>query len=223
MNYAVLIPVYNGADHIGELLESIKGIHHEVIVIDDGSKDDTAAIAERTGARVIRHKENKGKGAAIKTGIGYILKKDYEFIIMMDGDGQHSAPEIHEFIRKYRLDKTPLIIGNRMHDVANMPRLRYLTNRTMSRIISELCRQYIPDSQCGFRLVAREVLEKIKLTCNNYEIESEMLIRAAREGFKIESIPVKSIYEKEISYINPLRDTGRFIKIIFQIYFKKNG
>jgi hypothetical protein len=98
----------------------------------------------------------------------------------------------------------------------NMPVVRVLTNKIMSWFISGLCKQKIPDTQCGFRLIKKEVLERLRLTTSKFEIESEILIKASRLGFKIESLPIKSVYIGEKSHINPFIDTIKFIKFIFK-------
>ena len=107
-----------------------------------------------------------------------------------------------------------IVIGNRMSDTAIMPIARKLTNKFMSYLISRMCGHDIPDTQCGFRLIKRRVLESVSLNSSNYEIESELLLKAAKNGFKIESVPVKTIYEDEESRINPFVDTIRFIAFL---------
>jgi hypothetical protein len=114
-----------------------------------------------------------------------------------------------------------MIIGNRMLDTASMPRHRIITNRFMSTMISRLSGCYVPDTQCGFRLIKRDTLQKIKLESSNYEIESEMIIKAARAGCTIESLPIKTVYEDERSRINPVFDTIRFIILMVKILWGK--
>lgn len=197
------------------MIDQIKTKGLDVVVIDDGSVDQTAGIAFCSGADVLKNKENMGKGASLKEGFRYILKKDYDAVVTMDGDGQHSPEDIIHFIEKAASSEADIIIGNRMTACENMPFLRRLTNRIMSFIISRLCRQDIPDSQCGFRLIKRQVIEEMDPVSANYEIESEMIIEARRRGFKICSIPVQTIYGQEISQIHPVIDTLRFLKFIF--------
>jgi hypothetical protein len=139
----------------------------------------------------------------------------------MDSDGQHEPEEINKFIDKYNETNTPVILGNRMTDTQQMPLLRKATNRFMSQIISKICHQHVPDSQCGFRLIEKTVLDNLSLESSNYEIESEILIKASRIGCKIDSIPISTVYREEKSYINPFIDTFRFIKLLFNIYFQK--
>jgi len=217
MNKVVLIPVYNGGDHIKSLLKKIKNYIDDIVVVDDGSTDNTTELAKEEGAIVLSHKTNKGKGASLHTGIEYILDKNYDLIIIMDADGQHNPDEIPRFIQHYQQTNSPIILGNRMKNPTSMPWIRKATNRIMSIIISKMCGQFIPDSQCGYKLIERKVFEKIKLYYTNYEVESEILIRAARYGFKIDSIPITTIYKHEKSYINPIIDTIRFIRLLIDI------
>ena len=130
----------------------------------------------------------------------------------MDGDGQHSTDDIKLFIQKAESSNCGIVIGNRMTMTKEMPAVRIMTNRFMSWSISLIIKQDVADTQCGFRLVKKEVLQKINLTTSKYETESEVLIKAARLGFKIESIPVKTIYSGQKSQINPFVDTLRFLR-----------
>lgn len=216
MNTCVIIPTYNEAMTIGELLRRIGKQGLKVVVIDDGSTDDTARIAQENGAAVISSPRNEGKGAALIKGFNYALRNDFSAVITMDGDGQHLPEDIFYFMRLAQYSQSGVFIGNRMSDIRNMPWVRFLTNKLMSWFISTVAKQRIPDTQCGFRLIKKEVLEKIGLSTTRYETESELLIRASRLGFQIESVPVKTIYRGEKSQINPVLDGLRFIRFILR-------
>jgi glycosyltransferase involved in cell wall biosynthesis len=217
----VLIPSYNEAKTIGHIVMELRARGLTVYVVDDGSTDKTARIAEGEGAVVVKHKKNKGKGASLREGFSHILKKGFEAVIVMDGDGQHHVADIGNFIDRMSQTNADIVIGNRMQDISSMPSARVHTNRFMSSLISAVSGQRVPDSQSGFRLIKRAVLEKVRLKSSNYEIESEMIIRAARAGFRIESVPIKTIYEDEISRINPFMDTLRFIWFIIKVIFDR--
>jgi len=214
---AVLIPSYNGAKTIGPIVKDITGRGLVVYVVDDGSTDETTSIAKNAGAIVIRHNINKGKGASLRDGFKEILKKDFDAVLLMDGDGQHDTKDIDKFLKSFSDLSADMIIGNRMSDTSIMPLSRKVTNRIMSYVISKLCGHKIDDTQCGFRLVNRAILEKANFKSSNYEIESEMLFKAVRKGFKIGSIPVKTVYRDEQSSINPVVDTLRFIVLLIRI------
>lgn len=216
MKTAVLIPAYNEEKGIVHLIEEIVRFVPDVIVVDDGSVDATADAVARTGASLLKHLKNQGKGAALRTGFDYILSKDFDGVLVMDADGQHAPADIPLFLEKSRRTDAGLILGNRMEKIKSMPRVRRLTNKVMSFILSFIARQRIPDSQCGYRLIKRKVLEAVSLSSSNYEIESELLIEAGKAGFKIDSIPVKTIYRGQKSYINPLVDTLRFFKLLLK-------
>jgi glycosyltransferase involved in cell wall biosynthesis len=216
MKICVIIPTYNESKAIGSLVDKIRLQGLDVLVVDDGSQDDTFAIAKSSGAEVLRNQDNAGKGASLIKGFEYALSKGFDAVITMDGDGQHLPEEIPYFLRLAEYSDGGIFIGNRMSKTKNMPALRFLTNRFMSWLISLVAGQKVPDTQCGFRLIKRQVLEKIDLKTAKYETESEIIIKGARAGFKIESVPIKTIYAGEKSQINPLIDTLRFIKFIFR-------
>lgn len=216
MKTCVIIPTYNESDEIAGLVQEIKKQGLEVIIVDDGSKDNTAQIAENNGAIVLRNEINQGKGASLNRGFEYSLKSGYDAVITMDGDGQHLPEDIPYFMRLAKYSESGIIIGNRMQKSRNMPLERIITNKFMSWIISVIAKQTIPDTQCGFRLIKKGVLEKVRLYTTKYETESEILIKGSRLGFKIESVPIKAIYEGEKSSINPFVDTIRFIKYIIK-------
>jgi glycosyltransferase involved in cell wall biosynthesis len=210
----VLIPSYNEARTIGSLVRELRSNGLTVYVVDDGSSDDTASEAETAGAVVVRHRKNMGKGASMREGFRHIMKRGYRAVVVMDGDGQHEVGDISKFTEKMDRSGADIVIGNRMGDISSMPGVRVHTNRFMSGLISRLAKQPIPDSQSGFRLIKTDVLRKIRLECSNYEIESEMILEASRAGFRIESVPVSTVYRDEVSRINPIVDTLRFIAFV---------
>ncbi|MDD4979927.1 MAG: glycosyltransferase family 2 protein [Candidatus Omnitrophica bacterium] len=214
MKICVVIPTYNEVDHIAGLIKKIKEQALEVVVVDDGSSDNTCGIAQENGAIVLRNPDNEGKGASLIRGFNYVFDKGFDAVITMDGDGQHLPEEIPYFVRLAKYSDSSILIGNRMLKKKDMPLARIFTNKFMSWFISSLAGQKIPDTQCGFRLIKKEVLDKINLRTRKYETESEIIIKAARLGFKVESVPIKTIYRGEKSQINPIIDTLRFIKFI---------
>ena len=159
---------------------------------------------------------NQGKGASLVKGFKYALDNNFDAVITMDADGQHLAQDLPSFIEQASDPDIHIVLGNRMLNVEKMPYLRVITNKFMSWLISIISKQVIPDTQCGFRLIKKEVLKKIELSTSKYETESELLIQASRLGFKIKSIPIRSIYGREKSQINPFIDTLRFIRLIFK-------
>ena len=216
MNICVVIPVHNEVKSIGSLVESIKRKKFDVVVIDDGSTDDSHSVAQEKGAIVLKNETKHGKGMSLQKGFEYAIAHQYEGVITMDGDGQHDGEDIDKFIKAIPKDPKSIITGNRMGDPAGMPRSRYFTNWFMSRLISWLCKQRIPDTQCGFRYIGCDILKNCHFLTKDFEIESEVLIKASKKGYKIYSVPVKSIYQNEESKIHPFKDTFRFITYLFK-------
>lgn len=216
MKTCIVIPTYNEAHVIGKLIREIRGQNLDVLVIDDGSKDNTSGIAVDNGATVLKNEENQGKGSSLIKGFNYALSHEYDAVITMDGDGQHLSEDLPYFIRLAKYSPNAIFIGNRMFKTKNMPLVRFLTNKFMSWFISCLAKQTIPDTQCGFRLLKKDVLKKLDLVTSKYETESEILIKSSRLGYKIESVPIKTVYLNEKSHINPFMDTLRFIRFVIK-------
>jgi len=216
MNICVIIPTYNESQVIADLVRRIKALRLEALVIDDGSDDNTGELARNNGAMVLRNEKKTGKGASLRKGFAFALTQPFDAIITMDGDGQHDPDDIRQFIMLAEKKSPCLIVGNRITNARGMPFIRWLTNRTMSAMISAVCRQRVQDSQCGFRFISSEILKKIKLQADKFEIESEIIIQTAKKGFRIYSVPIRTIYGQEKSNINPFIDTLRFLKFIFK-------
>lgn len=211
---AALIPAYCEENHIRDIAARAAAQLDVVLVVDDGSPDATSLRAGEAGARVERHAVNQGKGAAIKTGLRMLGGEGFEWVLILDGDGQHLPEEIPRFLEKAGASDAKIIVGSRMEDTSAMPFVRRMTNRIMSAQISRLCGQAIPDSQCGFRMLHRSVIPQMFCETAGYDYETEMLLIAARAGFSIASVPVSTIYGDEKSKIRPVRDTLRFIRLI---------
>jgi glycosyltransferase involved in cell wall biosynthesis len=210
-----LIPAFNEAARIADVVTRTRQQVHEVIVIDDGSSDDTAAVAGNAGATVLRHEKNKGKGGAILTGLDFFRQSGAEYAIFLDADGQHDPAEIPKFLEAARTTVAGMVVGTRMQNTREMPWLRRLANWFTSSLTSHLAKQKVPDSQCGYRLIRRTVLGDFQLSTAHFETETEMLIQTGRAGHKIVSVPIATIYEQgRHSHIRPGRDTIRFFKLL---------
>jgi len=215
-NVAALIPCYFEAKFIREVAKRAHAQLDTVLVVDDGSTDATESEAKAAGVEVIRHSVNQGKGAAIKTGLRELsTRPGVEYILILDGDGQHSPEEIPRFLEAANRTHAPMIVGNRMEDTEKMPFVRKMTNRFMSSQISRVCGRKIPDSQCGFRMIHRILAPALaEIETTKFDYETEMLVVAARKGAEIDAVPISTIYGDEISKIHPLRDTLRFISMM---------
>jgi len=212
----VLIPAYNEEKHILQVVQETRSLGFPVLVVDDASSDGTVQQVRTLGVSVLTTAVNRGKGSAIRQGFEWFLNKNYLGLIMMDADGQHAPNDLEAFVRALNENKHEVVVGNRMRDPKDMPWIRRATNRVMSWMLSFLAGQWIPDTQCGYRAMKREVLEKMELHTTRFEIESEILLEAARCGYRIGSIPIRSVYAGETSSVHPFKDTLRFFKFIFQ-------
>lgn len=215
MKLIAVIPAFNEAARVGPVVKQTRSFVETVVVVDDGSSDQTATEAEAAGARVLRHDGNRGKGAAIQTGLRYLQECGADAAVFLDADGQHDPNDIPRLAAAAEAGGAGIVVGSRMTDVTTMPRVRLWTNRFMSWLTGKLARQPVADSQCGYRLVRREVVADLKFSTARFETETEMLIQAGRAGHRITSVPVRTIYlAGRQSHIRPLRDTIRFLRMV---------
>jgi glycosyltransferase involved in cell wall biosynthesis len=214
INVAAVIPAYLEEKHVGDVVRRTLRQLPNVVVVDDGSDDRTAEEARKAGADVIVHEQNRGKGESIKSGFRYWLSHGSTYVIILDADGQHLPEEIERFLAAASSGIGELLIGTRMNDVREMPALRRMVNRYMSRKISRACGQDIPDTQCGFRMVHRSIIPNLLGGTERFDYETEMLILASRAGCRIASVPISTVYSDEVSSIHPVRDTLRFFKLM---------
>jgi len=213
---AVVIPAYNAGTRLEPVLSKILAIipPHLVIVVDDGSTDQTHALAAASGVEIVTHAQNRGKGVALKTGFARALAMpQVQAVITLDADGQHDPKHLPEFIRAFRHSPVDLIIGCRTLRGPAMPFFRVLSNRLTSALVSRRLGLRIPDSQSGYRLHSRRLLEQVALETGGYETESELLLKAVRAQMKLGFITITTIYSGEPSHIRGWRDTSRFIKM----------
>jgi glycosyltransferase involved in cell wall biosynthesis len=209
---AVVIPCFNEGASIAALVCEVRQHLPLVMVVDDGSTDDTAALAAAAGATVISHARNLGKGAALKTGLSAALRRGFEWGLTMDGDGQHRPQDLPAFLCCAEQASVRLVVGNRMHNAQAIPWLRRQVNRWMSRRLSERAGQSLPDSQCGFRLVNLQVWAGMPLETDHFEIESEMLLAFVRAGYRVEFVPIQVVGRGQRSHIHPVADSWRWWK-----------
>ena len=218
---AVLIPAFNAGYSLAELLHRLRNAigNVQIVVVDDGSTDNTNEVAHSVGAVVLSHELNRGKGAALQTGFDYLCRQTgIEFILTMDADLQHQPEDVPQFLLVQQKTNADIVIGWRERIGTRMPVHRKLSNTITSTLVGIRTGVKIKDSQCGFRLVRRSVLEHVHLESTGYEAETEFLIKAARRGFKIEFVPVQTIYGTEKSYMTHWATTVNFIKVIFRKY-----
>jgi glycosyltransferase involved in cell wall biosynthesis len=227
---AAIIPAYQDEKHIGDIVRRTRQRLDRVLVVDDGSSDQTAQRAREAGAEVIVHDQNRGKGEAIKTGLAHWLAVasssrhaadglGVTWVSLLDSDGQHLPEEIDRFLTAAASSTQPtFLIGNRMNNLAGMPFFRRIVNRYMSGQISRACKQEIPDTQCGFRMLDHQLVPQLlgPESVRGFDYDTEVLIIASRKGYRIESVPITTVYTDQVSKIRPLRDAIRFLKLMWR-------
>lgn len=214
----VLLPAYNESRTIGQIIQEASEFVSEIVVIDDGSSDETGEIAATAGAVCLTNTTNCGKGNALRKGFAYALAHGYELVFTMDSDGQHEPADIPRFLEHFESTRPDILIGAReiVDSRIPMPFHRRINNRLISYVGSKLCGQQVLDFQSGYRLIRADVLREVQLETERYETESELLIKAGRLGFRIESLPIQTRYGDEVSHIKPLREMWLFIKLLLR-------
>lgn len=218
MNATVaIVPAYREEGRVGDVVRRLRAAVSEVLVVDDGSPDGTAREAREAGARVIIHERNRGKGGALRTGFAWALAEDADPILTLDADGQHLPEEVPRLLECASRTGADIVVGTRRLDPREMPFVRRWTNRTMSAVLSLAAGCRIGDTQSGFRLFRARVLREVPLTTEGFDLESEILVRAARRGFRIREAVVSTVYGTEKSKIRPVRDTARFLGLLARL------
>lgn len=219
MRIAVLIPAYQAAAQLGEVLLRIAALADapEVLVVDDGSRDATALVARTFGARVHSFAANRGKGHALLAGFERLADRDA--VVTLDADGQHPPEAIPDFLRAAEAGGD-LVIGARER-TPDMPAARRFANAFSSGWTSGIAGQRIEDSQCGYRLYRRAVLERTPVTAGRFEFESEIAVRAARLGFRISHVPIPTVYGDEHSQIRVFRDVPRIVGTLARLSLER--
>ena len=205
-------PAYNEEKTVSKVVEGALKYTDRVIVVDDGSTDSTYKEAMKSGATVIRHNKNKGKGVALKTGFKKALETTADIVIVLDADGQHNPEEIPKLLKTMNYEDSDIVVGSRfLGDIKDMPRIRILSNTLTTMILRLYFGLPITDSQSGFRAYKRGVLEKVEFSAPRFSAETEILVDANRKGFKISEAGVQTLYGEEKSKMRNFEDTIRWI------------
>lgn len=216
--YLVLIPAYNAERSVGAVVAEAKKVMDDVVVVDDGSRDRTGDAARAAGAHVLVHPQNRGKGAALKTGFRYACENGYDGVVTLDADGQHLPHEIPKFIDCRETTGADLIIGGRAHLFAQMLPRRRFANRLSAACIAKASKIAISDSQSGFRFYSARLLRSIKLHTDGFDMESEVIVRAGCGGFIVVTTPIDLGFVDGLStsHYKPLLDTLRIAWTVFR-------
>jgi glycosyltransferase involved in cell wall biosynthesis len=207
-----LIPAYNAEQALADVVNEARR-HLPVLVVDDGSRDATATVAERAGAIVLRQTPNQGKGVALQSGLRWALERGHPAIVTLDADGQHDPAEIPAFLDAYRRNRADLIIGAR--DFRAMPPVRRIANTLGGRAFSWGMRAPIRDNQSGYRLVSRRLAAAVLESDEaGFEFEVEMIMTCVERGFSLDWVPIRTIYADEESHIRPVHHVVQFLRMV---------
>jgi len=198
------IAAHNEARYVGSIVLQARQYVDEVIVVDDGSTDNTARVAELAGATVIRHAENRGKGTAIQSILAEAKKRNPDILVLLDADSQHNPNEIPALIKPIS-EGFDLVIGSREAQKDKTPRYRRIGQKVLLRSTRLASKANISDSESGFRALSAKAINELDLKAHGFAIESEMITRAADKNLKITEVPISNIYTKDGSTLNPIR------------------
>ena len=220
---AVLIPALNCAATIGPVVAGARHYVPQVLVVSDGSTDQTVAAATAAGARVIAHAHRCGKGAALLTGLRALAVDGVSRVLTMDGDGQHLPEEIPKLLAASAAAPDALVIGSRELETLTTTAARLFGNRFANRWVEIACGQTLPDTQSGFRVYPLRETLSLGLRARHFAFETEVLIRAARVGLPIRSVPVRVYYppvEERVSHFRPFLDSVRIVFVVLGLIFR---
>ena len=222
MKIGALIPAYNAEKNIISVINELEKYFGQlIIVVNDGSTDNTLKLISQKNITVLSHKQNRGKGEALKTGFQKSLILKWDAVITIDADGQHNPKLVPLFIAALNKSDNDIIIGSRMRDIRTMPFHRIFSNKITSQFVAWRVKQKILDSQSGYRIIKTEVLKNVSLKTSHYDTETELILRASLRGYKIGFIDIDTIYNEAPSSIRLLLDTWRFIKLYLSSFFWK--
>ncbi len=217
--HAVVIPAYNEAATLRDVVERALKIVDTVIVVDDGSVDATAARIRDLPIVLLHNDGNQGKAASLWRGMQHALQIGVHAVITLDGDGQHAPEDIPRLIEASRTHARHIIIGARLGDPSCIPRIRYIANRVATFWISWACGQRLEDSQSGFRLYPASLLTGLSIRhdrSRGFVFESEVLIKAAACGYRSMAVPIPAVYKAHArpSYYRHT-DSWRIARMVF--------
>ncbi|MFH1642897.1 MAG: glycosyltransferase family 2 protein [Nanoarchaeota archaeon] len=210
----IVIPAKNEGGKIAGIINKTRQFSKKIIVVDDGSEDNTSMIAEKEGVIVLKHIINLGKGAALKTGCDYALKKNAKIIVTMDADGQHDPKDIIKF--KEKIKHYHIVIGYRKLN-KNMPFILKYGNYFINTVTRLLYNLNLHDTQCGFRAFTAAAYKKIRWKATDYSMESEMLANAGKYHLRYAQVPIETIYTDKYKGTTVLDG----MKIVFNMFLWK--
>ena len=210
-NVAIVIPAYQAAGSVAAVVAGARVVG-PVFLVDDGSTDGTSGVGRGAGATVLTHATNRGKGAALATGIAAALAAGAQTIVTLDADGQHPPAEIPRLLAPIVDGAADLVLGARDRTGA-MPFGRRITNWISARLATRIAGQGVRDAQTGFRAFTRALAERIRPAGDRYDYETAFLLGACDAGFRVECVTIPTIYAGAESHFRPWADTWRVVRV----------
>ena len=211
MKYFVVITAFNEGPRIEKVLKGVRKFTEKIIVVDDGSTDRTSEVAKKNGARVLRHRLNLGKGAGMKTGVGFAFESGAEAVILLDADGQHDPEHIPEFLK--HLNRGSDIVFGIRNLSYGVPLVRYLGNKFGSILVNLFFGIYRSDMLCGYMAFTKKTYGKIKWDSGRYGVETEIVARTGKNKLKYTEIPIETIYKDKYKGVTILDAIGVLLNI----------
>ncbi len=229
LDLCAVIPSYNAAETLEILLDALIPMIRRVVVVDDGSNDDTSAVFARfveKGVVFLRHETNLGKGAALRTGLAYALRAGFKVAATLDSDLQHAPEDLPRVLEVFESDRLDLLVGSRIGNMQRMPGIRRFGNRFSSWIAGRFCHQAVPDSQCGYRVFRLPTCAPLlkSLTLDRFDAETEILVKAALRNLRIGFAPIQVLYPENgcaRSHYRAVRDTALIVRFYTLEYCRR--
>ena len=224
MTTVACIPAFNEEGVIGDMIKDTLSFVDSVVVCDDGSSDNTSLEAKEFGALVIKHNENKGKGAALRTLFDHVKHSNAEIVVTIDGDGQFLPNEIKKLIKPIQENLADVVVGYRFDDSDEMPSYRKFGNKILDHATNIVTNLPIRDTQSGFRAYSKKAIEQIEFSNDGFTADSEILINAAEHGLRISEEKITVIYDTghKTSTKNPVSHAGGVLGSLIEIILVKH-
>lgn len=215
-----VIPAYRAAATIAAVVRAFTDVARPLVVVDDGSGDETASVAAGAGAAVVRHDVNRGKGAALTTGLGWLAEQGATHALTIDADGQHLPGEAAALLEAARRAPTAIVVGARRKEGHRIRGINRLGNAVADTLLARIAGQRLPDTQSGFRIYPIGATLALGTRGMRYDFETEVLLRAARAGVPVVGVPVAVHYPpvaERVSHYRPVVDTARIVRTVVRV------
>lgn len=213
MRVSLVIPAYKEAKKIRQVIRELKPYKFPIFVVDDGSPDETFEVAQKTRVKVLRHRINLGKGAALKTGCEAAFLAGAEAVVVLDSDGQHKAGDLPKFIQALETGKYDVVFGSRNYNLG-VPFVRFVGNKLASVLISLLFQVYVSDLICGYRAFTKKAYKRLIWQSSGYGVETEMIVRTGIFKLRRCEVPVETVYYEKFKGVTLLDAFGIFFQVL---------